>query len=311
MKILVTGAAGFVGQYLLDELTEFGHQVIASTLETEVIKTKNGLYPALTCDLTQKDQVSKLITENAPDAVVHLAAFSDLGRSWSVRDKLLDINIFAALNVGQSLASLNKKSVFLYVSTGAVYSNLKKTSLIYADESLVPQPLSPYAYSKLAAEHGLRAIESDTFSLYIARPFNHIGPGQSTNFVCTAFAERIAQAQDGASIPVGNLNVIKDFSDVRDITRAYRLILEQQPEEKLFVLGQGKPMTVQTVFDILSTCSHKNIRSHFDQTLARPEEHGAIVSNPKLAQEILGWSPRFLVNDTLSEIYKNISLKDK
>lgn len=310
MKILVTGAAGFVGQYLLDELTQNGHEVIATSLETEVIKTKNGKYPARTCDLTQKDQVSKLITESAPDAVVHLAAFSDLGRSWSVRDKLLDINVFATLHLGQALANLNKKSVFLYVSTGAVYSNLKKTSLIYADEFLVPQPLSPYAHSKLAAEHGLRAIESDSFRLYIARPFNHIGPGQTANFVCTAFAERIAKAQNGTSIPVGNLDVIKDFSDVRDISRAYRLILEKQPKEKLFVLGQGKPMTIQDVFDILSSCSHKNIRSQFDQTLARPEEHGAIVSNPKLANEILEWSPQFSVKETLSEIYKNISLKD-
>jgi GDP-4-dehydro-6-deoxy-D-mannose reductase len=300
VKILVTGAAGFVGSYLLRELAAHGHNVIATSLNEAKVPIKQGYIDTLPCDLTHESEVHDLVTNAQPDAVIHLAAFSDLGKSWQARSELLKTNVDGTRYLAEACLQLSRPVTFLLVSTGAVYSN-PSSHLLRANEATLPQPISPYAHSKLVAEHLLLTLENENFRPYIARPFNHTGVGQTTNFVCPAFAHRIAQATDGSVIDVGNLDVIKDFTDVKDIVRAYRMIIEQKPKQNLFVLGSGESISIRQVFKTMLNASGKRLEPKIQSELKR-QEHGPVISDSSLARDVLGWTPELNIFETLTDL---------
>jgi GDP-4-dehydro-6-deoxy-D-mannose reductase len=141
-------------------------------------------------------------------------------------------------------------------------------------------------------------------SCYIARPFNHIGPGQHDSFVCPALAKRIKLAKNGDSIDVGNIHAKRDFSDVRDIARAYRLILEIQPSERIFVLGSSKTHSVLEVIQIFTKISGKSISTRISPDLLRPNDNATICADTALAQKILGWQCKIEFESTLNDIFQ-------
>jgi GDP-4-dehydro-6-deoxy-D-mannose reductase len=302
MRILVTGASGFTAPYLARELAYADHEVVLTAPETVKLDSGRGILDAKVVDLTDPASTRFLIRDVAPDAVIHLAALSHVGQSWQNRKTLVNVNVNATSNLCQALEGAGKPVTFVLASSAQVYrpsvngAGLNETSL--------PDPVTPYGASKLAAEYVVRSFAGDGFKPYIVRPFNNIGPTQSRAFVAAAFAVRVAEATSGGRIKVGNLEARRDFCDVRDVARAYRLIVEKQPLEDLFVLGSGRRTAMRDVLSHFVTLSGKDLTAEVDKSLLRPIDPDDVVSDPTRAATVLGWHSEIPLNQTLSEIFE-------
>lgn len=304
MKVLVTGASGFVAPHLVRELIENGHEVVLTAHARHDIVIGNKKLSVIPCDLQDAEGLDSIMREYQPDALVHLAAISHVVKAQNERVNLVATNVVGTHNLCAALTKLDKSCAFLYVSSSMVYGNTESDTA-FSEESL-PQPSTPYGASKLAGEYVVRSYASELFKPYIVRPFNHIGPGQSTDFVCPALAKRIVDAKDGGTIEVGNLKAKRDFSDVRDIVRAYRLILEKQPKRDLFVLGSGKGVAIQSILDSFIRISKKNIETQVNQELLRANDPPVVTADPGLAEKTLGWRCLTPLSDTLADIYHSL-----
>jgi GDP-4-dehydro-6-deoxy-D-mannose reductase len=167
-------------------------------------------------------------------------------------------------------------------------------------------PRGEYGLSKLAAEAAAQMFDSENFRVYRARPFNHIGPGQDPSFVVPGFARRIAACEPGGTIETGNLSAKRDFCDVRDVTRGYRLIIEKQPAERCFVFGSGKSVTIQSVFDELVAVAGKKVRAQPTANLVRKNDEAEILANSALAERVLGWLPEIKLGQSLADVWAEL-----
>jgi len=220
------------------------------------------------------------------------------------RSLLALTNTVAVHNLCRAVTAVSGPPIpLLFASTAMVYGQFPNGRAI-VDESIPPHPTSPYGYSKLAAEYIGRTYESEHLSFYVARPFNHIGPGQTPNFVCSGFAKRIHEAEDGGTIEVGNLSARRDFCDVRDVVRAYRLILEHRPEQRLFVLGSGRSVAIASVLETLVKISGKSIKTGVNPKFYRPDEAYYIEAATVAAKNHLDWDCRISLEQSLTELYQ-------
>lgn len=303
MRVLVTGASGFVGPQLVKELLSHKHDIVLTAHMPYNLVIDGKPLQAIPCDLSNDVRLSVIVKQADPDAVIHLAAISHTVKAQDARGPLVATNVIGTHNVCRAVADLKKPVAFLYVSSSMVYG-VSDHDIAFSETSL-PRATTPYGCSKLAGEYVTRSYASETFKPYIVRPFNHIGPGQSPEFVCAALAKRIADTPNGGTIDVGNLSAKRDFSDVRDIVRAYRLILEKMPQEDLFVLGSGIGITIQEVFDFFIKISGKTIYAKINKNLLRANDPPSVTAAPELAARILGWRPSISFYDTLRDIYES------
>ena len=193
----------------------------------------------------------------------------------------------------------------LFVSSALVFGEAQQQKASFIESSPV-QPMNPYGHSKLAAEHVVRTFASEQFKPYIVRPFNHIGPGQSPGFVCPSLARRIATTEDGGKIVVGNLDSYRDFSDVRDVVRAYRMILEQKPREDLFVTGSGRAVQINEILAKLLEISGKRLSTEVDQQLLRQNDPQKVVADCSLIKRVVGWECEIPLEQSLRDIYHSV-----
>jgi GDP-4-dehydro-6-deoxy-D-mannose reductase len=317
LKVLITGAGGFVGRHLTNELSAAGMDLIlTSEVGSRVLLPSGKSIPLLPCNISDRNALNRIFKEGSPDAVVHLAAVSHVVNAQNARETLSEVNIVGTHNVCAAAAGLDKKVSFLFVSTSLVYgagsSSLSQSAenIVY-DELSLPAPESAYGASKLAGEFITRSYASDKFRPFIVRPFNHIGPGQHPNFVCPSLASKIAMSKNGGTIKVGNLKTFRDFTDVRDIVRAYRLILEKEPSEDLFVVGSGKVVRIDSILESFIQISEKEVNCELDNALLRDIDPPRLCANPSRARNSLNWSTTYSLQDTLKDIYKDALRNNK
>jgi GDP-4-dehydro-6-deoxy-D-mannose reductase len=309
MKVLITGASGFVGRHLCRDLQKAGHEVIMTGLMAETVA---GLGHVLHLDITNGERCSEFIQEHRPDALVHLAGLAHTAQNDKNLELLFDVNVAGAANVARAMSTIStsdssKPRSLLFVSSAFVYGDDHPSGILQCSESTHTAPRTKYGSSKLAAEFSVRFFDSDRLSIYIARPFNHIGPGQDSSFVVPGFANRIKCAPNGGTIATGNLTAIRDFTDVRDIVRGYRSILELSPRERVFVFGSGRGTQIQSVLDQLSRISGKNISTTVDPLLLRSEERAAYIANATLADKVLGWTPGISTEQSLRDVWNELN----
>lgn len=300
MRVLITGASGFVASHLVPELRSKGHDLIlsATSLPNKVQIVEAG--PFLPCDIRDASAVESMVRKAEPDAIIHLGGIAHVGEAALDRVELSRVNVVGTHNVCAAASQLPKIN-FLHISTALVYGGQSIAGA--CSEATEPEPCIPYAFSKMAAEYIVRSFDSDRFRGYCVRPFNHIGPGQSPNFVCSAFAKRVFEAKDGSTIPVGNLEAQRDFSDVRDIVKAYCSILEILPEERLFVLGKGTTVSIRSILDSIIEYSGKNLKVGVQSEFLRPNDDQVKYADFSLAKGVLNWSPTISHDQSLRDIY--------
>jgi GDP-4-dehydro-6-deoxy-D-mannose reductase len=293
-KLLVTGANGFVGMHLERMHSQGGLP------EMDIIPAPPDW------DIRDIQATKRLVSSVRPDSVLHLAAQSFVPRSFEKPQETFEINLMGTLNLLQALSVSKFEGRLLYVSTGDVYGLVPENQLP-VNEALIPQPRNPYAASKMAAEHlCLQRYRSDQMDVVIARPFNHIGPGQNLRFVVPALAQQvaaIAQKRRPAFIEAGDIDVTRDFSDVRDVIHAYAAILQRGVPGAVYNISSGIECSVRSIFE--SFCQIADVRPELrvDVTKLRPTEQRRMVASADLLKQHTGWHSRYDLISTLRSIF--------
>lgn len=296
MRALVTGAAGFAGGHLLALLRANGHDVMG--LDRQERRDSIG------CDLTNYGKLEEVILSYKPDAIFHLAGMSQTGGEPALVPNFVHANVLATSHLCKAAAKL-EKVFLLYVSSGLVFG-YPQENRPFSEEDM-PRPHNMYAKTKYMAEQVVELYNGvPGFNGYIVRPFNHIGPRQGLQFVVSDFCSRIHQATDGDEMIVGDLTSERDFTDVRDIVRAYSLIAERRPKQKLFVLSSGRTVAVGKILEELLDIAQKRLRIKSTIDAKRGETGPKqIYGDSSLAYRVLGWSPEIDLKTSLEDAYRD------
>lgn len=307
MRVFITGIEGFVGRHLVMELVKAGHEVSGLYFDKmdldEIEALAERLYRG---DLRDSVSLNQILDSARPDAIVHLAAISFVPAASSDPRTAWDINLGGTLNILEWIRVAKPDTHLLFVSTSEVYGRSDGGDLPFTEETPL-RPANMYSATKASADMAADQYRS-LFSLRIAtlRPANHIGPGQSENFVVSSFARQVAEAALGLGdgvIRVGNLSAMRDFLDVRDVVRAYRLVLEQQITG-IFNLGSGKAERISDILDSLVEIAGARISVVVDKERLRPVDVPIIfISREKLSAES-GWTPEIPLIKTLEDTLK-------
>ena len=290
MRALVTGATGFVGHHLVAHLAAAGDEVAIS--EAEITEPD-----ALEADFKGSFDGSR------PDAVYHLAAQADVQASFTDPAATLRVNVEGTLNVLTAAGRAGAGRVVV-ISSADVYGRVAPESLP-VDESRAMSPVTPYGASKAAAEMVcLQAGLGRGLDVIRARAFNHLGPGQSDRFVAAALASRVAASErDGSGVVrVGNLEAKRDFTDVRDVVRAYRLLATNGVAGEAYNVCSGASRAVSELAEALIARALHPMRLEADGELLRPVDVAEVRGNPSKLHDATGWRPEVPLEQTLDDL---------
>jgi GDP-4-dehydro-6-deoxy-D-mannose reductase len=288
MRILVTGSRGFVGRHFC---ASFG----GAPLEDQ-----DGFV-----DLRHAARVHSAVASLMPEAVLHLAAQSSVASSFEDPSPTFAINFLGTLNLLQALSAAGFQGVFLYVSSAEVYGHMAEADLP-ARETQPLRPRSPYAVSKVAAEAlCYQWSQTQNFRIVLTRPFNQIGPGQDVRFAIADFAHQIVQIRRGQRPPfltTGDLDVTRDFTDVRDAVRAYRMLLERGQNGEIYNLCSGEGRSLRSLLELLLNIAGVHADLRVDPARIRPAEQRRVIGNPGKIESTVGWAPEIPLETTLEDI---------
>ena len=291
MRAFVTGGHGFVGPHLITHLRASGDEVVAPDQRS--------------LDLADADGLRAAIGDARPDAVYHLAALAHVGDSWADPRRTFAVNATGTLHVLEAARACEVPPRLLLVGSAEVYGVVTPTQLpLTEDTPLVP--VTPYAASKVAAEYlGVQYHLGYGVPVVRARSFNHIGPGQHGSFVVADIARRVADAVrsgDRRPIRVGNLAARRDFTDVRDVVRAYRLLVERGTPGEAYNVCSGVGVAVEDLARLVLDVAEVDLELETDPELMRPVDVPVLVGDNAKISAATGWKPEVPLDDTLRDV---------
>lgn len=292
MRAVITGARGFVGPHLAAHLEARGDTVVALD--------RRG---PIAFDVTEPDSVRGAFETARPDAVYHLAALSHVGESWNAPATAFRVNAEGTLNVLRACVDLGIDRV-LVVGSAEEYGRVDPDDLPLSEDAPL-RPVTPYGASKVAGDFlALQSFLGDGLGAIRARPFNHTGPGQEPRFLVPALAARIAQAERAGAteIPVGSLDAIRDLTDVRDVVRAYRLMVEHGEPGEVYNVCSGRGTAVSEIAAGLLAQAKHEIRLVVDPELVRPVEVPRLVGDNRRLIAATAWQPEYDLTTTLTDV---------
>lgn len=305
MRLLITGATGFAGRHLTSYCARLGHEVHALVRPGREGAVADGATPHAG-DLRDPAALAGLLADVAPDAVAHLAGESSVGASFADPLGAWDVNLGGTLALLEALRAAGPRTPALVVSSGEVHGRVAPDELPVGPDTPM-RPLSPYGASKAAADlaaaqyraaYGLPALR--------VRAFNHIGPGQDRRFVLPSVARQIAAAEHegrpSVEVRVGNLDTRRDFSDVRDIVRAYLLILERGDPDAVYMACSGRSRPVRDLVEGLASLGRIPVSFASEAGLQRAGEQPDLYGSPVRLREDTGWAPEIPLETTLADI---------
>lgn len=301
-KGLVIGAAGFVGNYLINEMDKEGMECYATKLPHE--KFDNPKAEVLDLDILDKAAIESLLFEVRPDYIFHLAAQSSVGLAWKNPGLTVDVNIKGSLNVMDAVRELFYKPRVLLIGSGEEYGHIQPGETPIVESNLL-RPGNIYAATK-ACQNMIGSIYSKAYDmdLMMVRAFNHIGPGQLPLFVVSDFCKQVAEIERGDRDPVmnvGNLAAKRDFTDVRDVVRAYVKLVQTGVPGETYNVGSGKAVAIQDILDIIVSMSTKKITVEIDPNKIRPVDVPIIEADITKLNELTGWKPEIKLEQTIKE----------
>jgi len=289
VRALITGGRGFVGKWLSAHLDEQGDEVVAIDSET---------------DVADQEALDPVVAEAAPDVIYHLAARTHVGESWKVPAEVLRVNVLGTAAVLAAARRLPGDAAVLIVSSAEVYGIVQPGQLPLTEHAPVA-PVTPYAASKAAAEQvALQAWRGYGQRVLVVRPFNHVGPGQAPSFAVPALARRIVEARrDGAgTLAVGTLTTRRDFTDVRDVVKAYRLLVERGEPGSVYNVCSGHDVAVSEIATRLLALAGSDLELVTDPALVRPVDVPVLRGDPSLLETVTGWKPEIPLDETLEDV---------
>ncbi len=308
MRVLITGVAGFAGTHLTEFLSRqkdveiFG--IVRQDTSLEALEPFKSQVKLLWADMTDRDAVKEALRKAAPERIFHLAAQSSVMESLKSPALTVEANIRGQLNIFESLRELRLDALVHIASSAEVYGQVSGEKAL--SESLPLKPANPYAVSKAAQEllayqylktYGLKSV--------VTRAFNHTGPGQSPRFVASGLARQVAAIEAGRQKPVlrtGNLDLVRDFTDVRDIVRAYWLALEKGEPGETYNLCSGVGRILNEILAIYLKHSMIKIDVLCDPALLRANDLPLMVGDPSQFNRRTGWAPKIPFESTLMDV---------
>jgi GDP-4-dehydro-6-deoxy-D-mannose reductase len=291
-KVLITGSSGFVGRYLKSYL-------LSRSIKVQEIPAD--------IDIRDKNKVYNFCLNYSFDAVVHLAAQSFIPRSIEDPKETNEINFTGTLNLLEGLREAKFSGVFLFVGSSDVYGIVPE-SLLPIRENLAHSPINPYAKSKSAAEFLCKkwSFSKSGMRIIMTRSFNHIGPMQDQRFVISRFCKQVALIKCGlqeSNIRVGNLNVTRDFTDVRDVVRAYLILLEKGSNGSVYNVCSGQEISLKNILPILRQIANIDFSEEVCSDLYRDAEQVRVFGSFNKIKKDLGWFPKILFKQSLEDTY--------
>ncbi len=291
MRTLVTGAGGFVGAHLVRHLEDAGDEVV------ELERTVDGI------DIADAEPLTEAVMAAKPQVVYHLAGASDVGGSWSEPRETFLANALGTLNVLEAARAAGAERV-LAVTSADVYGRVSQDELPLREDQPL-RPVSPYAASKVAADAlAQQAWLGHRLPVLRVRAFNHLGPGQSDRFVAPSLAARIAhnERDGGDEVPIGNLTPLRDVTDVRDVVRAYRLLMEHGEPGAVYNVCRGQAVSVKEIADLLLSMAARPMHLVSDPALQRPVDIPILVGDNGALRRVTGWEPTIPLEQTLADV---------
>lgn len=312
LRVLITGSGGFVGRILVQWLQDFAPD--AELFGTQLPGSGPG--PAgITCyevDLCHPNAVHEMIAEIRPDHIYHLAGQAFVPRSFEDPWETIENNVRGQLNVILACLKTDLRPRMLVTGSAEIYGEVKTFP---TDETAPLMPTSPYSVSKAAQDqlayqyfvsHGLPTLR--------VRAFNHFGPGQSDRFVAPAFAMQIARIEAGLQEPViyvGDLTARRDFTDVRDVVRAYTALMERGVPGEAYNVASGVAHSIQHVLDTLLSLSDKHIEVRVDPSRLRPSPIPVLQGDASKLRRTTGWAPQISFETSLRDVLEDCRARVK
>lgn len=297
LRALITGINGFVGKYLAKEL--MGNGYLVSGIGRGDCDLSSVSYYDI--DLLNSIALQRTLHEIKPEWVFHLAGIASVQYSWENPDQTFEVNVLGTINLINALKGLNTQGL-VFVGSSEVYGPGKFIGEMFSEASPL-NPQSPYATSKFAAESvALQLGKKVGLPIIGVRPFNHIGPGQTQGFVVPDFAREIVSAARGdRRIRVGRLDVYRDFTDVRDVVRAYRLLAEKGRPWETYNVCSGEARQLSHIMDYMCE-QYGNLQVLLDEAKLRPTENIFSVGDNHKIYDITGWKPTYKLEDSLKDV---------
>lgn len=305
--ILITGGSGFAGSHLAEHLLQTGHNNIHITSFRPTTDKTDELLPSdhiHQLDLNRGEDVTTLLKKLKPTQIYHLAAIAETGSSFAQAEATLINNTVLQLNVLEAVRQHSPKTRVVCIGSGQEYDFNRITDHQPVSETHPLGPANPYAVSKVTQDLlALSYFYSYNLDLVRTRPFNHLGERQSPQFAVPAFARQIAliEKDQEKELKVGNLQAIRDFTDVKDVVRAYALLMEQGQAGEVYNIGSGHGVSMKEVLTQLIALATVPIVVTEDPTKLRPIDTPVIVADANKIKQ-LGWQPSISLNDSLKRV---------
>ncbi|MDR3586007.1 MAG: GDP-mannose 4,6-dehydratase [Desulfosporosinus sp.] len=289
MRVLITGAGGFVGNHLIKELSKRGHEVLAGTLSGDIT---SKICQRLEFNITESYQVEAILRDLKPEGIIHLAAQSMVKHAWEYPLETVQVNTVGTIVLLNAVKKYLPLTKVVCVGSSEEYGLSAKTGKPLTEEDPC-MPQNPYATSKFAA--GLIALQmAKRDNLYVihVRAFNHFGPGQQLGFVVSDFASQIARIEEGLTesvLKVGELSASRDFTDVRDVVRAYALLLENEVKPGIYNICSGVPRAAKEILDFLVKAAKTPIRIQVDETRYRLSDVPVFIGSSAKVHKAVAW----------------------
>ncbi len=300
-KAFIFGIGGFVGKYLSEELAAHGYTVSGSDIRrTENVLPEVRFSP---CDILDTAAVRELLLAEKPDCIINLAAISSVGASWKMPSATVSVNVVGALNILEGARALDPMPRVMFIGSSEEY----QPSVQAVSEDTPLSANNPYGISKMTQEK-FAEIYRQRFGMqiYYVRPFNHTGIGQRDSFVLPSFCRQAAEIERSGKpgvIHVGNLAAKRDFGDVRDVVRAYRMIIESEDCTKVYNVGSGEAYSLSELLEYIISLSSRKIEISVDADKFRPVDTPVVLCDHRRISAELGWQPEHSIFETLKEMF--------
>ncbi len=303
-RILVTGAGGFVGRVAVTALGAEGYEVVAT-----------GRRPSSSVqelDVTDADACREAVAKARPDGVLHLAGMTYLPAVLERQQESFDVNVLGTLNVLAAVAAAAPAARVLSISTCSVFGLVEEGDLPLGEDAPL-RAMHPYGVQKIGGEVLCRRYRERGLDVVVVRPFNHIGPGLHERLSVAHFARQIVDAEEGVREPVlkvGNLTARRDFTDVRDVVRAYLALLCLEQPPPLVHVASGVSIPMSEVLETLCSQARVSLSVETDPSRLRPLDTPDLVGDASLLRERCGWAPRFPIAECLSRVLASVRGED-
>ena len=314
MKVFISGATGFVGHHLIDLLSSPKYEIYGTSFPEMKAAAPDIKRNIFYLDIRSEKEVYKAINEVQPGWLLHLAAISNVKHSWEKKRETLETNLMGTFYLFEAVRKFAPQARILFVSSSDVYGFLSPTEKPLREEDSF-HVVNPYAFTKVSGEILSKFyVQIENLDVVIARSFPHTGPGQSPDFVCSDWASQIARIEKGLAEPVikvGNLSMKRDFTDVREVVRAYILLMKKGRRGEIYNVCSGRAVSLREILDILLSLSSQKIKVKVDSSKLRKADISFLLGGNQKIREQTSWEPKIPLRQTLHDLLEYWRKRDQ